>query len=640
MLYKILNKNTKKLALLLAIVFVGIFLIVYSNYFFINLIEELDKKTSREIIKEKISRDVVKNIKEIELSFYKMVATLKPPHLKSAFFIKTEIKKKIKETEELIGILEHGGLYEESIDLNIANRANITTKYTYTPPKTEHYKLYTIQLLPKLKKLRSSSEQLYALLEKRIEAYKSNKHEQEKESLKILKRFLQKLPPTFNRINEDANTEFFNTKNKLKELKKGIESDRNHYIVIQMTLILSIIFIVMLLSLIIAREISRANRDLDIQTEEAKKASIAKSEFLANMSHEIRTPLNAILGFLELLKEKEDDKEKLSYINTIDNSSDILLAIINDILDFSKIESGKISIENVDFEVQKEFLSISDLFRAKASEKAIDFAVNISGTIPHTIVSDPLRIKQVISNLISNAIKFTKRHGHVTLDIEFDDANDLLSVSVTDTGIGIAKDKQSAIFEAFSQAEASTTREFGGTGLGLTISYKLVELLGGTLKLESELGEGSRFYFDIPIKVGQRREKKVTKEDQKFSAHILLVEDNTTNQMLMKLMLSKLSLTFDIANDGLEAVEAYQKSQYDLILMDENMPNLNGIGATQKILAIEEEQGLEHTPIVALTANSLQGDRERFISAGMDEYLAKPIKKQKLTEVLSKFLSS
>ena len=357
------------------------------------------------------------------------------------------------------------------------------------------------------------------------------------------------------------------------------------------------------------------------------------------MSHEIRTPLNAILGFIDLLKEKEKDPEKLQYIKTVHSSSVTLLGIINDILDFSKIESGNLEIDKIDFNVNDEFKTLVDLFRSKASEKSISLVLNMDPNMPSALHSDPLRIKQIIANLISNAIKFTPRNGKVILNIRY--KNEKLFVSVSDTGIGIPKDKQKDIFKAFSQAESSTTRKFGGTGLGLTISSRLVSLLGGTLKVESTLGEGSTFSFEIPVTVGEYKKEVEVKEIELSKIRgkkVLLVEDNKANQMFMSLILKKFALSYRIANDGLEAIKEFENHKFDLILMDENMPNLNGIEATKTIINLEKKKGLEHTPIIALTANALKGDREKFIEAGMDEYITKPVSKEKIAEIFEKFL--
>jgi len=380
------------------------------------------------------------------------------------------------------------------------------------------------------------------------------------------------------------------------------------------------------------QELSNKERDSAIE------ASNAKSEFLANMSHEIRTPLNAIMGFMALLKEEVQSKKSMEYIDIILDSSKSLRQIIEDILDFSKIESGKLNIEKKDFNTKKEFNIITHLFLARCLEKNITLSIELDKNLPEVINTDSLRIKQVIANLLSNAIKFTSEGKNIKVKIDYKDA--LLNISVNDEGKGIAEDKLEHIFELFSQEDSSTTRMYGGTGLGLTISSALVKLLGGELKVRSTIGVGSKFYFSIPVSIGKEIEEitddfvDVITESKK----ILLVEDNLANQMFMKVILKKMNFNFEIANDGVEAVERYKQNRYDIILMDENMPNKNGIEATKDILNYERENNLTHTPIIALTANALKGDRERFLEAGMDEYITKPADKKKLAEVLKKFL--
>jgi PAS domain S-box-containing protein len=368
----------------------------------------------------------------------------------------------------------------------------------------------------------------------------------------------------------------------------------------------------------------------------AEESTKAKSSFLANMSHEIRTPLNAIMGFIDLLKEREEDSEKLQYFNTIESSGKHLLQVINDILDISKIESGKLQIDKSSFNAEKEFNSIKDLYLAKCEEKNLTLYSNFQN-LPPVLDGDVLRIKQVIFNLLSNAVKFTPNGKNIYLKIGY--KNNLLSVSIRDEGIGINRDKQKRIFEAFNQEDSSTTRKYGGTGLGLTISYELVKLMGGELQLESEEERGSDFFFSIPL---LKSDKKVVEKEEieilPLNGHILLVEDNRENQLLMEVILRELNLEFDIAENGLVAVDMFKKREYDLILMDENMPIMNGIEATKKILEIIEREELKKSPIIALTANALKGDRERFLDAGMEEYLTKPIEIRKLYKVLSKYL--
>ena len=367
---------------------------------------------------------------------------------------------------------------------------------------------------------------------------------------------------------------------------------------------------------------------------DAEKASRSKSDFLANMSHEIRTPLNAINGFIGLLKNKETDTEKLDYLEIISSSSESLLQIINDILDFSKIESGKLIIEELDFNPKKELSGTTELFRIKAIEKDIRLTIEGYKELPSMLYGDVLRLKQILSNLMSNAIKFTDKGGEVSCVFRYQ--NERLYLTVKDNGIGIAKQKQEIIFDSFTQADNSTVRKYGGTGLGLAVSVNLTKLLSGDLHLSSKEGVGSEFFFSAPFILGQDKEgvKKVEKIEKisSLSGHTLLVEDNEANQMFIGIILRNVGLTFDIANNGIEAIEKFKTGKYELIIMDENMPKLNGIGATKEILQIEEERGVEHTPIIALTANALVGDRQLFIDAGMDDYLTKPLEPEQLIE--------
>jgi len=362
-----------------------------------------------------------------------------------------------------------------------------------------------------------------------------------------------------------------------------------------------------------------------------------KSEFLSNMSHEIRTPLNAILGFIEILKDLEKDEEKLKYIDIIMQSSKHLLGIINDILDFNKIESGKLEIVPVDFS-SDEFELVYKLFLAKSELKSINFVYNITQNVPKFLNGDIFRIRQIIVNLLGNAFKFTNSGKSIYYTVDWIDER--LVVIVEDEGKGIAQDKIEKIFESFTQEDGSTTREYGGSGLGLTISKRLIDMMNGEINVRSSLGVGSRFEIKIPLKVGSYVESKraMCSELDIRKKRILVAEDNESNRMFIKVLLKKYEVDLEFANDGVEAVEKFRNNKYDLIFMDENMPNMSGVDATQKILKIEKENGLKHTPIVALTANALSGDRERFLSAGMDEYLSKPIDRNKMCEVFEKYL--
>jgi len=506
----------------------------------------------------------------------------------------------------------------------------------------------------------------------------------------------------------------------------------------------------------------------------ALQANEAKSLFLANMSHEIRTPLNGIVGFTEILRSTDLNTEQKEFLSIIDKSSENLLSIINNILDLSKIESNKIEIENIVFDASEEFESAVETYAVSASDKNINLNFYMDPTISSKLKGDPTKIKEILINLLSNAIKFTSYGGEIDLEIEKihhdeDELQSEIKFTVKDNGIGMTQDQQSRIFDAFSQADVSVTRKFGGTGLGLTISSQFVELMGGTLELDSTKDLGTSFFFTISLEevattetnysnafsnvtLGKfegdtkstldnylteyfnyyapevklfksidelktlnstntcssfwididnttdeilknlnhieksktilianitSRDKiesmdinqdnviykpitltkvkkilKLTSSDTpqiieesnkvlatKFDATILVTEDNIINQKLIKRILEAHGMKVDLANNGLESFEKRRNNNYDLIFMDIQMPVMDGIEATHEILDYEEDENQAHIPIVALTANALKGDRERFLNEGMDEYITKPIETSELLYVLNKFLS-
>ncbi len=368
----------------------------------------------------------------------------------------------------------------------------------------------------------------------------------------------------------------------------------------------------------------------------AQEAEKAKGIFLANMSHEIRTPLNAILGFTQLLEKKDSlDEEVKKYIRIINSSANTLLKVINDILDISKIEAGDISIEKRGFNPNKVFNDVAALFLAKTQEKDINYEIDID-KLPECIINDEHRLKQVIANLLGNAIKFTPEKGEVILsvkNIKEDDKNLTLRFSVKDSGIGIPKDKQKEIFKAFSQADGSIIRKFGGTGLGLTISSKIVQKLGGNIEVKSEEGKGSEFYFVLDFEKCDKAEDDIQNENKNiaYEAKILVAEDDAFNQEFIKAILYEWGIDYTIVSNGEEAVESVKSTNYDFIFLDINMPKMNGVEAVKEI------KKLTNVPVIAMTANAFKEDVDSYFKSGFDDYIAKPIKLPELQKIFKKY---
>ncbi len=757
----------RNLIVLIFIFVAGFISLMAIHAMFNSMISYIDADTKNEQSRYRLGEYILKEIGGLEAKYYKM-ATLSNEN--AADSAKKEILEEMVNIKKAINIIENGGQFINRIRLNLVDMHETSESIQYLPRDNSDYVAEAIDITPKLVELEAKLEDVMKIVRLKKEIFgEKNDAEHKKKEVQIAI-FYKQLPSDFIRMKENASRLIYEAKINLEEIEADMKNKKNNYIYFEYWVSFFILSFVILFGYFVARQIRKISAELTETTQrsqhlalEAEQANITKSQFLANMSHEIRTPLNAIIGFSDILCHADIPSTEHEQIHIVAKSAHSLLYIINDILDISKIESGKFEIVYEPFQTRVFFEQIVELFSVKAREKEIRLIYDAAPGIPFSLVSDSVRLQQVLSNLLSNAIKFTPQRGKVYIKIdliEVDNSNAHLRFCISDTGIGISQEQQKKIFEPFTQADSSISRKYGGTGLGLTICVKILELMGSTLKLESIEGSGSKFFFDIamavpsdqpaaqhsvqgeytfavctgakdeeklqenvinylkefgrvifyptveqtekvdiffgfnhtnlisnliaakrnfccptvyvgdesqlklepnlrnefnyfidaPIygskvfniiatacKIEQKQTKNTFTTGEEFDGHVLVAEDNLSNQKLISILLKKLGLHCDIANNGEEAVARYTQGNYHLILMDVNMPVLDGLGATKQIKQLQAGGGYI-VPIIALTANTIKGDKEKYLEAGMDGYLSKPIQFAELIKTLSKYL--
>lgn len=650
---------------LLVVFVLGVSVLLGLRVLFGNLQADIRAQRTNEQARQFVGEEIVVGIQELEKDIFQMAST---PNLAAFRRSHRLIDETLTKLRHDLSVLEKGGTSRRLSQLNIDGHHDMKQEALYTPgANAADFAMETIEIAPLLDQLANKTAQLEQLLLRRWAAQEAEDKADFFAVVGDIDLFMKHLPPYFERLNENANRLFYDSTQRLARLETDLHAQSQRLLWVEISLFLLVLVLGSLAIWVFLRNIKAANRQLALALsamesarDTAEQASHAKSEFVSRMSHELRTPLNAILGFAELLEAEQLSASQQNYVGLINSSGKHLMDLINAVLDHAKIESGSLTLEHIAYDFADTIEYVNTIVAPRASDKGLSYVTSVSPALPRRVMGDPTRLRQILINLLINAIKFTEQ-GSVEMRVAAEDGK--LHFSVRDSGIGMDTDAVQRLFKPFSQADDSVTRKFGGTGLGLVISRELIEAMGGTIQVESAPGAGTCFWFWLPFKEAPELPAAAAapldapRATDMATAHtpappasaspvdlpallggkLLLVDDNVVNQKLASAMLTRLHLTFDVASNGQEAVDMSAVHPYALVLMDMEMPVLDGISATRAIRTRERAAvPNRHLPIIAMTANALQEDRERCMAAGMDGYIAKPVNLRTLQSELQR----
>ena len=636
--------------LLLVVFFVGFLSIGGISLVYERLNAELEAKLANERAHLFIGEQIVNTIGTAERLFFQMAQADNDAMYRR---LERDIHATADQLQEYLRVLEHGGLVRQSRALNLYGVDEMVREVVYQPQidKTQPTVMTLIEIGPFVDRIRDNVQELDTLLRRRDECL-----ERELNCIRDvtaeLRLYYKQLPSFFFRLGENANRQFYEAVGVMRDLEQQSAWQVQMLQRTRVVLVLVVVLVVMGLGVYLIRRINQTQHALALARARAEEANLAKSRFLATMSHEIRTPMNGILGMAQILENQDQDEAERRYcLKVLRESGRSLLTLLNDILDLSRVEAGKLELRLVDVSPVELAYEVTALFKETAQIKGLDLRVESDLPMHERFMVDPVRLRQMLTNLVSNAVKFTAQGG-VRLElhrVDGDGGAPLLEFAVVDSGIGIAPGQLQRLFQSFTQIDDSTTRAFGGSGLGLSIVRHLAVLMEGQVGVHSTPGQGSRFWFRIPARsatqaataAGDLPLVAVDTEETRppLAGTVLVVEYTLPNRLMLKMALTRMGVTVRTTENGAQAVEALQAGPgVDVVLMDLRMPVMDGLAATRAIRAWEQAEGRERCPIVACTANAYEEDRRTCAEAGMDHFLVKPIAYHELYQVLQRWL--